>query len=86
MWEIKITSTLTHGSHHVLLPHYEISQVSSCKTSITLRFISIKCAFLADCVAKLAIYIISAKKIVCMLAENLKAVYGIAGSRRNPNS
>jgi len=33
------TSTLTHGSYHVLLPHFEISQVSEHKTSITLLFI-----------------------------------------------
>lgn len=37
-----MTSTLTHGSHHVLLPYFEISQVSDCKTSITLRLFSNK--------------------------------------------
>ena len=42
MWEIEITSTLTHGSYHVLLPHFEISQVSERKTSITLLYISTK--------------------------------------------
>ncbi len=32
-----------HGSYHVLLPHFEISQVSERKTSITLLFfISLK--------------------------------------------
>ena len=53
MWEIEITSTLTHGSHHLLLPHFEISQVSGCKTSITLRLFPIRYAFLTDCTANL---------------------------------
>ena len=37
-----MTSTLTHGSHHVLLPYFEISQVSTRKTSITLRLFTNK--------------------------------------------
>ena len=34
----RTTSTLSHGSYHVLLPYKEISQVSRHKTSITLHY------------------------------------------------